>query len=42
MATGMEATIELPLRKRTRGLLVDTADRIPNSVRWMAGVTLRP
>lgn len=42
MATGMEAVIELPLRKRTRGLLIDTADRIPNSVRWMAGVTLRP
>ena len=42
MATGMEAVIELPLRKRTRGLLIDTADRIPNSVRWLAGVTLRP
>ena len=42
MATGMEAVIELPLRKRTRGLLIETADRIPNSVRWLAGVTLRP
>src|SRR5574343_107365 len=42
MATGMEAVIELPLRKRTRGLLVEAADRIPNSVRWLAGVTLRP
>ena len=42
MATGMEAVIEIPLRKRTRGLLIETADRIPNSVRWLAGVTLRP
>lgn len=42
MATGMEAVIELPLRKRTRGLLIEAADRIPNSVRWLAGVTLRP
>jgi hypothetical protein len=42
MATGMEAVIELPLRRRTRGLLIDTADRIPNSTRWTAGVTLRP
>lgn len=41
MATGMEAIVSLPLRKRSRGLLVDAADRIPNSVRWQAGVTLR-
>ena len=32
MATGMEAVIELPLRKRTRGLLIETADRILGEV----------
>lgn len=42
MATGMEALVQVPLRKRPRALLVDAADRIPNSVRWTAGVTLRP
>lgn len=42
MATGMEAIIKIPLRKRPGGLLLDHADRIPNSVRWSAGVTMEP
>lgn len=40
MATGMEATIEFQLQRRTSGLLVDAAERIPNTVRWQAGVSL--
>lgn len=42
MATGMEAHVTLPLNKRPRGLLLDEANRIPDGVRWTAGVTLRP
>lgn len=41
MATGMEATVSIPLVRRNRGLLVQVAGRIPNTVRWQAGVTLR-
>lgn len=42
MSTGMEAVIQIPLRKRPSGLLIDVADQIPNSVRWKAGVTFEP
>jgi hypothetical protein len=38
----MEAIVTLPLTRRSTGLIIDAAGRIPNTTRWLAGVTLRP
>lgn len=40
MSTGMEAIIQIPLRKRPYGLLLDAANEIDG--RWEAGVTFQP
>lgn len=41
MSTGMEAIIEIPLRKRPYGLLLDAANEISGE-RWRSGVTFQP
>ena len=41
MATGMEANITIPLRKRPHGLLIQNASPL-GSIRWRAGVVVEP